>query len=683
MIKKVKIKLPFTLLTILFSLPGFSHNSESEITDYQDSVLFEYAYMAEDWLYRDLDSSKVYSCLLLDAAIKFDNKEYLATAYIDLGYIYFYQHKINQALQHFSIAHNYLIEIGDSAYISENYMNFGNGYAELGAYENGIEYYQKAENYVPTDPYWRDYSLAFVFFNTAQTFLDLEDFENCGHYLAKSEFHALRDSATHLMHAIKNTKAVLMLQKNDLGKASKYANLALIEARKSGDLMEEAKSLEILAHIKSKKGESERSLKFQELSLEKARIYGDPYEVARSKKHLAQRLIEAGNPSKAEPLASQAYEYARSVGSNVLIKSTAKTYSDVLEARNKSEQALEIYKMYHAYSDSISQLGLREKLLQNESEISKQKNALLSTKTALQEELLNRNRIIIMIAAFVLLISLILIVLLIHNLRQKRKNQHIIEEKQTLINEKSDELTKRNAELKQLNDGKNKLFSILTHDLKQPFNQTINLLELLENFDIKDDELKDLISQVRKATTETRSTVDNLLTWSKSQFTNVRTLPAPVAVNNVVKSIYQENKQFFNEKKLDFDASIEAGLTVYADKYHFEIILRNLIQNAIKFSQVQSKIEIRGYANDTHARILIKDQGVGMDRQQLEQLFDVNRHFSTAGTLNEKGTGLGMLIVDEFVKENNGMLEVDSAPDEGSTFTLLFPLYFKNDIQSN
>src|SRR5690606_5606447 len=126
-------------------------------------------------------------------------------------------------------------------------------------------------------------------------------------------------------------------------------------------------------------------------------------------------------------------------------------------------------------------------------------------------------------------------------------------------------------------------------------------------------------------------------------------------------------KNIIQQKGLQANLDIESDVKVLADANHLEIILRNLLQNAIKFSYKEGKIELRAQRKDKEICIEIIDQGMGMDPDKLQNLFDASVHLSTPGTLNEKGTGLGMLIVSDFVKENKGRLEVESTPNEGST----------------
>ena len=164
------------------------------------------------------------------------------------------------------------------------------------------------------------------------------------------------------------------------------------------------------------------------------------------------------------------------------------------------------------------------------------------------------------------------------------------------------------------------------------------------------------------------------MTWSKSQFTNLKTEPRSVNISTLSNELQHEFRAAFRQKDLHAKMEVASSLKAYVDPNHLEIILRNLIQNAIKFSNTGGSISLVAENVDEHISIAIIDEGKGMNKEQISNLFDINTHFSTPGTLNEKGTGLGMIIINDFVRENNGSIEVESEPNKGSSFKILLPI---------
>lgn len=639
-----------------------------------DSLLLEYAILMEDWTYKNLDSTEKYACILLDKVSLANDSYYYGAAYSGLAYVYMYRAQLAEALTYFNASYGYVQQYGDSSDYSDAYMNYGNIYTELGNYRKGLEYFLLSEKYIPNDPFWKYYSLAYNNYNIAETFLDLSDYENCAKYLEKSELNALKDTTVELLHAIKNMQAELLLRKNQLEEAQQYVQLAYRQSREVQDFMEQARSLEILAKIHARKGQFDKAVEEQTKALEVATSFGDKNQIAEQKTLLAQRLMENSEPHKAYPYVKEAYDYASGTQSLMLIKKTSEVLAQVLESCGMYKEAIAAFKAFQTVNDSVSKINLYESLLVSEREMSLQKNTLLKTRMALQKQMLHQNKMMLLGIVIALILSLTFIVILIINGRRRYRAQQQVVEKQKLINQQSELLKKTNQDLVELNSNKDKLFSVITHDLKQPFNQTLSLLEILKAYKIDDDDLETLVDQVYDATQETKDTVDNLLIWSKSQFANIKSNPGPVDVTVLANQMLREFKVSMAQKHISGKLTTDKDAIAFVDPNHLEIILRNLLQNAIKFSESDSTIEIFSKKENDRLTLGVKDQGRGMSADQVELLFDVNSHFSTPGTLNEKGTGLGMLIVKEYVKENNGTIDVESTPGIGSTFKVNLPL---------
>lgn len=628
----------------------------------------------DDWMYKDLDTAYKHSCDLVDMAVSFGDTAMMAEGYAGLGYISFYRSHTPEALSYFNLSHQLMLKLKDSVDIANSLINFGNVYTNIGLFQKGLDYYQISEKYLLSNS--SEYATvirAYLYYNTAEVFLDLDDTQNCKEYLMKSEKYALLDSATSLLIAIKNVQAKLLLMEGRLEEARKYAQLALTQAENYPDFQEKTVALETLSKISAVKGDSIKALDFQKQALETALAYKEPELLAEQENFYAERLLGMGRADEALQYSKDAYAYAKQSGSQLLIKRTAPVLSVILESLGDFEGALKYQKIFHAAKDSLASINLRERILESQTRLNEQKNELLHTQMKFQEQVISQNKIILLGITTALLLSIILIAVLSQSLKRKRRTQKMIEEKQKLINHQSEKLKANNEDLQQLNKNKDKLFSILTHDLKQPFNQTITLLEILQSYDIEDKDLTNLISQVKEATAETKSTVDNLLTWSKSQFTSIKKTPKRIQLSSVTDHLQQEFKQTISEKELKCLFNVNHELAVIADPNHLEIILRNIFQNAIKFSDEGGHIEIAASKAQDKVTICVKDHGKGMSKEQINFLFDANTHFSTPGTLNEKGTGLGMLIVDEFVRENDGTIEVESTLGEGTVFKVSLP----------
>ncbi|MGB0177200.1 MAG: sensor histidine kinase [Owenweeksia sp.] len=347
---------------------------------------------------------------------------------------------------------------------------------------------------------------------------------------------------------------------------------------------------------------------------------------------------------------------------------------------NNPAKALELYKEYKLYNDTLIKLNIQEKLLQQQNEIKQHENEILSSRNQLQDEIISRNKLMLIIVTVLLVVSITFIFSLVINIRKRKEynsllleKTDLIQKKQTEIDHQSNLLIQKNMELENLNQTKDKLFSILTHDLKQPFNQMLGILELLEYNQISEDDKRELLEGLKESVSHTRSSVENLLIWSKNQFTGMSVKPQNIEILPIIETLKKQLTSTLDNKNLQLKIALDDNLRAHADPDHTEIILRNLLVNAIKFSPTGEVIEVSASSNNGHVNLKVRDYGIGMSTKQINSMLDFNENLSTPGTLNEKGTGLGILIVHEFLEANQGKLEIESTEGKGSSFSIVLP----------
>lgn len=232
------------------------------------------------------------------------------------------------------------------------------------------------------------------------------------------------------------------------------------------------------------------------------------------------------------------------------------------------------------------------------------------------------------------------------------------------------------GELKELNATKDKFFSIIAHDLKNPFNNILGFSELLKE-EVRDNDL-DAIEQysnlIYSSAHQTFRLLENLLDWANTHRGHMIFCTEKLSLKEIVADTSDNLNQFAVKKNITIENTITEDIDVPADRNMFKSILRNLITNAIKFTPINGKIELSSTVHDQQVEISIKDNGIGMDELTREQLFRLDVNHSTLGTNDEKGTGLGLLLIKEFVRKHNGNIFVESEPGRGSTFKVVLPL---------
>jgi signal transduction histidine kinase len=235
---------------------------------------------------------------------------------------------------------------------------------------------------------------------------------------------------------------------------------------------------------------------------------------------------------------------------------------------------------------------------------------------------------------------------------------------------------KKKDQLEISNATKNKFFRIIAHDLRNPISTLVSstgyILTDIEKFDkVK---MKRIIEELNKLSLTTYNLLENLLDWSTSQMGEIRFDPKKVELISVVRENIELVKSNIDSKNIQIDASVPEGLSVLADENMVHNTIRNLITNAVKFTPDNGLIRVFTEVKDDYCSLNISDNGVGISKENLENLFRIDKHVSTPGTHNEKGSGLGLILCKEFVERNGGTISVTSELEKGSTFTISFKL---------
>ncbi len=238
------------------------------------------------------------------------------------------------------------------------------------------------------------------------------------------------------------------------------------------------------------------------------------------------------------------------------------------------------------------------------------------------------------------------------------------------------QLQKYSDELQELNATKDKLFSIIAHDLKSPFNSIIGLSEIIkdEARHIDIDTIEQYAGVIYSTSQQTFTLLENLLDWARIQQSQITFRPVSIVFKEVVGDIFELLIEKANSKKIALMNQIPDKLIVTADLDMLKTILRNLVSNALKFTSSNGKVEIIANVLSGEIEIAVKDNGTGIKKEDLEKLFKVGSNYSRRGTENESGTGLGLMLCKEFAEKHGGKIWVESEEGKGSTFKFTLPM---------
>lgn len=226
------------------------------------------------------------------------------------------------------------------------------------------------------------------------------------------------------------------------------------------------------------------------------------------------------------------------------------------------------------------------------------------------------------------------------------------------------------------NSAKDKFFSILAHDLKNPLSTFKNVTELLrDNFDIlnKEEQLK-LLDTINATSNSLYELLENLLNWSRSQTGRIQFNPMLIDLKWIVNNNLSLLETAAETKSISLEINIPDNMMIFADTNMLNTIIRNLVSNAVKFTNENGKIRISAEVyDDNFVMLMISDTGVGINEEDLDKLFRIDIHYTKKGTNQESGTGLGLVLCKEFVEKNGGSITVESQTGVGSTFKMTFP----------
>jgi two-component system sensor histidine kinase/response regulator len=233
----------------------------------------------------------------------------------------------------------------------------------------------------------------------------------------------------------------------------------------------------------------------------------------------------------------------------------------------------------------------------------------------------------------------------------------------------------KEIQIKKLLDDKDKFFSIIAHDLKGPFNGIIGLSELLlEKKNHSDDnETNEFIQLIHQSSKNTYSLLENLLTWAQSQTGNLEFSPKKLEIISVTDKTINLLDNIAQNKNITIRSQIEKKQYVVADRDMLETIFRNLVSNAIKFTNTNGEVVLSMTRENNQTVFSVKDNGIGISPEKIAELFTINQKHSTLGTNEETGTGLGLMLCKEFVKKHGGKIWVESQEGKGSDFKFSIP----------
>ncbi|WP_378176494.1 tetratricopeptide repeat protein [Aquimarina sp. SS2-1] len=522
-----------------------------------------------------------------------------------------------------------------------------------GNVEKSIDYLLEAKMYHEK---LRDSAgLVIIYNNLASHYAGLDNLNESERYFNEAIMIRKKIGMLHNIGMVMNNLAFIYLQNGKPDKARAMLPEALSINKKNGINASIAHSYSIMAEVELYEKNYEKAKKYYEKSLSIS--VNTDYELLTvdNKQQLGYLAIMQKNYKEAEKLLETARKESIDLGATQLLMKNYQFSSKLDSARGNLSGALTWQKEHQKLSDkrmtelSTQKMERAEARYKAELENLRMIDAQEKREQKTKEELF-RYRALTFIALVLLVIFLVFIIMVI---RTRKERKRLI----TKLNES--------------NQIKNKLFSIISHDLKNEIHGLEGSLNLMKENEISTEEFQEIVPLLANRTHQTSILLNNLLNWSKSQMKELNARPITFDITEVISTKFA----FFMPKAMQKNIKLINKLDatrIFADKDMVSIVAQNLIANAIKFCNPGDSIALVSREKDDHYEICFEDTGIGIEPSNLAKLFAEDT-FTTNGTQNETGTGLGLRICKELIELNKGNIKVESIPGKGSTFYVTLP----------
>jgi signal transduction histidine kinase len=434
-------------------------------------------------------------------------------------------------------------------------------------------------------------------------------------------------------------------------------------------------------------GDSSKALVYFEESILLAEKLKDLYHLALCSRKAGEICTLHGNYEKALPLLTRSLNLGYVLKNKELMRNALLAQSVYFERTGDVSGALSSYRLYHLYTDSIFLERDADRLASNHINFELQRKDAAIRKVEQQVDMLiTENRIrelqsqkqrtllwfIIILASLVIL----LLALIYNRYRIRKRSALMLAEKLREIESINLRLQESETGLRMLNASKDKFFSIIAHDLRNPLTGLIGFAEhIIKNeSSLNREEMVEISGFINEAAHSLYSLLENLLHWSRLQTGRMSNTPETCVLVELAGESIKLQKANFTAKNIMLNMNIPDTLAVYADRNMLTLVFRNLISNAVKFTMPGGEIDILAVMGDQQVVVTVTDSGVGIPADILSKLFRMDEQVTSMGTSNEEGTGLGLLLCKECVEKNGGKIWVESEVGTGSSFFFSLPM---------
>lgn len=538
-----------------------------------------------------------------------------------------------------------------------------------GNYAKALEYVSAQQELLKKDPKKNALQIAASYANFGEIYRSTKDYGNAISNLNKSEelySEIAGESGERGLSRVYERYAAVYFEINENKKDTSALKKAEDYALKSIEISNKYKlntriisNYNILGAVELSRKNTDRALAYLMNALDASRADSSYNNRINIEVNVAQCYYDLKDYNKAIEYAKNSYLEAKKRGITVYVQMASKILYEAYAATGEYKSAFDYLIEYNTADDLLRNEELKRTISYFEQ---KDLNEEKENEIRLQKE-----KYTLFISAGVILVLFIVTGFILRQRYLKRINLKLKANSRIISRQKS--------ELEELNAEKNKFFSILSHDLRNPFNGILGFLSLLKkDYDtLSEEERKQFIGYVDTSSKQVYNLLERLLELSRLQDGRHKINTEHIELKSITDEVLQLQNSNALNKKVKIEDFTEKDLKVNADRNSLETILRNLTDNALKFTPAGGSVSIISELSGDSVYIRVKDTGIGIDEKDLENIFRLDKKVISKGTNDESGTGLGLYVCKEMAEKMNGRLEVESTVGKGTTFTLVLP----------
>ncbi|RKE04218.1 signal transduction histidine kinase [Marinifilum flexuosum] len=615
-------------------------------------------------------SEKSYKYLLEAKALAYSLSDtaMLGRVYLFFGYHFSKNSEYDKAIENFNIAIEYCKISRNDRTLASILNGLGIIYWERGNLEVALKKYMEAYSIAEE---LKDTNLQLVLLlNIANIYADESRNNIALEYYQKILDLAIRDKNFDSQAIVYNNIATIHQENKDYAKALEFFKKSLNINNQIGNEAGEALAMNNIGENYFKTGNIPEAIFYIDNSLAINRKLKLETDIVYNLESLAKVYLFTGKLQKAYDIINEGLKLCKKLKIKTIERSFLQLKSEYYYSAGNYKKAYKTYENYNKLKDSLIEASKSDKIAhlqtQFETEKKEKENEILKVTNELTQEKLDKEKAFTnyLIVFFVITMSLLILVYFLYKSKTK-VNQR--------INKINGMLEESNQKLKVTNATKDRFFSIIAHDLRSPFNSILGFSELIKS-ELKESKNLKLIeeynSNINESSHSLFTLLENLLQWAKSQRGELEFNPVQFDLHHLVQSNIIIFKLKAADKAITLSSDIPPHTEAYGDINMVSTILRNLISNALKFTEKNGDITISADIQDEFVFLKVKDSGIGISKENQEKLFKLDCNYTTVGTADEAGSGLGLILCKEFAERNGGDIWVKSEENKGSEFIL-------------